>query len=410
LISVPITAGIIQNWKNLVDYHAAIASNSFWSVIASFSKTGNMYGWDASQNWPSLLSAYSRHLVEWVQVVEVTHSQDIHVKVSCDSDIVYKINHRMPSDDCGEEYFLIENRGACGYDIKLKEGSIDRQGIVIWHVDHTGFLGLDSEGKNVIGYDTQRAPSDKAWPGVHSRLSLLPADGQFELETNKNRGNEYDAFRKSTEHPTVAYMISNEGITKNNGEKLPYPNTKSIAKGSELHTGITIQVLSSANYTMTVRITLQDRNGVKVVTAPPTRAPVAVPTPPPVPPPKKQLILPTNPPMSGTSNGSTSQAANPTATVVTSPTKPPVQVGVVPTSNSGFVGTCGDSQWLEFEVGPGIGKSNSMYSQIKQCQFISNKPDEREDVFCVATDLQSDGGDKKVYEKCQKECPKYTGC
>jgi hypothetical protein len=370
-------------------------------------QTGNMYGWDTTQNWPSLLSAYSRHLVEWVEVVEVTYSQDIKVSVSCDSDIVYKIKHRMPSDDCGEEYFLIENRGACGYDIRLKEGTIDRQGIVIWHVDHTSLLGQNIEGTDVIGYDTQKPPTDAAWPGIHSRLSLLPADGQFELETNKNRGNEYDAFRKSKAHPQVAYKISNGGITKNNGQTLPYPNTKSIATGVEVATGITIEVLSPVNYTMTLRITLEDMNGVKVATAPPTPA-LAVPTLPPVPPPVSASFPTPSLPGSGTSGGTTAKAGNPTANVV-APTNPPVQAGV-PASNSGFAATCGDSQFLEFEVGPGVGNNDSGYSMIRQCKFISANLAEREEAFCTASDLKSVGGNKKVYEKCQKECPKYTGC
>lgn len=362
-----------------------------------------MFGWDASQNWPSLLSAYSRHLVGWVQVVEVTHSQDIQVSVSCDSDVVYKISHRMPSDDCGEEYFLIENRGACGYDIKLKERLIDRQGIVIWHVDHTGLLGQNSEGNDVIGYDTQKPPTDIAWPGVHSRLSLLPADGQFELETNKNLGNEYDAFRKSRNYPSVAYKISNQGITTNNGETLPYPNTKSIATGSEKGTGITIEVLSPASYKMSVRITLVDKNGVKIVAAPPTEAPIPVPSQPPVLPPMKFAEMPSS------RTGTAEKPSNPEVVEVATPQNPTVQ-GRVPTPMSGFVGTCGDSQSLQFEVGPGVGNNDSGYSQILQCKFISESPAEREDIFCVETDLRSVGGDKKVYEKCQKECSKYTGC
>ena len=165
------------------------------------------YGWDVSQNWPSLFSAYSRHMVGFVDVIDVEHSQTIQVTSSCDSDVVYRIKHRMASDDSGEEYFLIENRGACGYDLQLKAESVDRQGIVIWHVDHTMLLGQNIDGMDVIRYDSQKSPYDPAWPGVHSRVSLLCADGQFDLELNKNRGNEFDAFRKSTRQTNMSPIL-----------------------------------------------------------------------------------------------------------------------------------------------------------------------------------------------------------
>ena len=88
-------------------------SRLFWNVprlTILLSRFALQYGWDASQNWPSLLSAYSRHMLGWVHVKDVTYSQTFTVTSSCDSDTVYKISHRCASDTAGEEYFLIEVR------------------------------------------------------------------------------------------------------------------------------------------------------------------------------------------------------------------------------------------------------------------------------------------------------------
>jgi hypothetical protein len=394
-------------------------------------------------------------MIGWVKVVDVDYSQMINVKSSCDSDVVYRIKHRMQSDSSGEEYLLIENRGACGYDLKLKDGDVDRQGIVIWHVDHTKLLG-ELQGKDTIRYDTQKPPSDPAWPGIHSRVSVLPADGQFELETNKNRGNEWDAFRKHPLAPLAAHTISNSGIILNNGNTLPYPNTNSIANGVEIDTGIKIEVMSSASYTIPVKVTLTDESGNVILTSPtapptdpPTYAPTLPPTDPPTAPPTAgptplqataapTIIAtpvptaaataaptvaatspPTSPPTSGsllggggtesgTLGGTAAGDGNPTTNIGTTaaPTTPTSTVPPTEASESSFA--CDNSESVQFTVS-GVG-ADPIATIHRECKFISNKPDEREAEFCNADDISSATGTDKVYMKCQKECPTYTGC
>jgi hypothetical protein len=190
-----------------------------------------MYGWDTSQNWPGLLSAYSRHLLEWVEVIDVEYTQEITITAACDSDTIYRIKHRMASDNQGgAEYLLLENRYACGPDLKLLHDYKDRQGIAVWYVDHTMLLGQNA-GRDVVGYKTSKPPTDPAWPAVHSRVQLLQGDGEFEMENNKNRGNENDMLRVDTSGSRYrAFKMSNTGVFMNDGTTTrPYPNTKSIA-------------------------------------------------------------------------------------------------------------------------------------------------------------------------------------
>ncbi|KAG7364454.1 peptidase M6 [Nitzschia inconspicua] len=368
--------------------------------IGNWGFMGNMYGWDASQNWPSLLSAYSRHMLGWVQVVDVNYSQTITVISSCDSDKVYKISHRCASDSTGEEYFLIENRGACGYDLRLLQGNEDRQGIVIWHVDHTMLLGQNTDGSDVIQNDSHRAPSDPSWPGIHSRLSLLPADGKFELEKNMNTGNAGDAFRRDVADVLVAHTISNTGIKLNGGLSMSYPNTNSIATGVEKKTGITIEILDSAKYAMRVKITLEDENG-NVITQPPPSTPS--PTKGPVP------SLPQLTPVPGGGNGGNSgiqggSAQGKSMGIESAATNAPAKTGSEETTRQSSF-TCSNFPSEQFTV-TGVGK-DPFATIHRECQFISNNPSEREETFCNAIDERTN---QNVYMKCQKECPSITGC
>jgi hypothetical protein len=397
-----VTGDLWVRIKTLLFHASSVSGLDTQHILLS--PTGNMYGWDASQNWPSLLSAYSRHMLGWVNVVDITYSQTVTVTCSCDSDKVYKISHRCASDSAGEEYYLIENRGACGYDLKLLEGNEDRQGIVIWHVDNTMLLGQNQDGSDVVQDDSHLAPTDPSWPGIHSRLSLLPADGRFELENNQNRGNAGDAFRRDTSDVLVAHTISNTGIRLNGGLSMPYPNTNSIATGKEKNTGITIEVLGSARYDMEVKITLQDENG-KIITDPPPATPKPVNTPNPTPSPTQPA-----PSLASGNGGNSSIEGGPTQGLSTGTSSsgsgsPPAKPQSNKPANSSGSYTCSNVPSDQFTV---TGVGNDAFATIhRECQFISNNALDREEKFCNAVDERTN---KKVYEKCQKECPSITGC
>jgi len=144
----------------------------------------------------------------------------------------------MPED----EYLLIENQYACGFaaEHSLRGPSKYTGGIAIWHVDETKTL-------RHINHKTQGHPGDGKWPYNHYRVALLQADGEYNLEKNKNRGDHLDLFKLDPKNilersSSIAYKIGPKGITKNGGGTASHPNTNAYSTGREQHTGITITV------------------------------------------------------------------------------------------------------------------------------------------------------------------------
>lgn len=356
--------------------------------IGNWGFMGNMHGWDTSGNYPGLMSGYSRHLLGWLEVVDITFSQEVTVLSSCDSDKIYRITHRMASDEFGEEYFLIENRQPCGHDVQLLHDGRDRQGIIIWHVDNTGLLG-QVDGIDVILFNTGRAPTSPDWPKLHGRASVLQGDGLFDLENNVNKGDESDSFRVQSGAANIAKMISNEGVTMNDGSVKKYPNTKSIAYGEERETGITIEILDVPQNSMRVKVTLLDSSGASIDS-------------PPVP---ETTSVPNGQATQGPIAGSTFTQYSYTQAPATPTTNLPVPSPTVLPVAENVDYTCDNSEFEEFEV-TGLGENPSM-NIIKQCQFI--KPDKRDPMeWCNALDMWNNN--QPVYMKCQIECSIITGC
>ncbi len=86
---------------------------------------------------------------------------------------------KIPIDSSGDEYFLLENRQAAGFDRDLP-GS----GLLIWHVDN------------------RKSSNRREWyPGLdprqHFQVALVQADGAWDLEHRNNRGDGGDPFQSS---------------------------------------------------------------------------------------------------------------------------------------------------------------------------------------------------------------------
>lgn len=193
------------------------------------------------------------------------------------------ITHNMPRG----EYFLIEYRGDCGFDAELRhygdDRGRDRKGAAVWHVDESNLM-------SGITYTSEGYPGDGKNPRMHYKVALAQADGDWDLEKGLNRGDGTDLFRKSNDpwSAKVAYKISSQGLTLNNGEVLGGVSTKSYAQsGAEKYTGITIE-FGEATSTMTMKVTLDGAPKpapTKAPTLPPptTRPPTPYPTPVPTP-------------------------------------------------------------------------------------------------------------------------------
>ena len=238
------------------------------------------------------MGAWSKSKLGWVNVVRITDPGTYLVSQACTSNTVYRLDHKMPDG----EYLLIENRYPCGFDSELwhesKSPGRHRHGIAIWHID-------ESNLNSAVGYQSEGYPGGPGYPKLHYMVALEQADGHFDLEKGYNRGDSTDLFRRSTysEQAGTAYRIAPNGVTLNNGNTEPYPNTNSYANGEIRNTGIELEFGEAAS-TMTMKVIIDGRSGATPKpspspTPPPTSSPTLAPTPLPTPPP---TLAPTPPP------------------------------------------------------------------------------------------------------------------
>ncbi|MGN7760914.1 M6 family metalloprotease domain-containing protein [Paenibacillus sp. 22594] len=119
---------------------------------------------------PSPICAYQRKLVGWYdnEVILNEHSGKINVKHG-DYNTIYKYN-----TDKEQEYFLVENRANIDLDKHLTSS-----GLAIYHCD---ILGSNE-------YQDGTATR-------HYQVALMQADGNLDLERDRNRGDRTDLFGK----------------------------------------------------------------------------------------------------------------------------------------------------------------------------------------------------------------------
>jgi hypothetical protein len=117
------------------------------------------------------MSAFVRERIGWITPIEIVEDGYYPLQAAEASGQVYKI-YLWGQD----EYLLIENRQPILWDTDMEGG-----GIVIYRYD--GFLS----DQKTRGY-----PGHANWPKEHYMLSVLQADGLYEIEQGINGGNSGD--------------------------------------------------------------------------------------------------------------------------------------------------------------------------------------------------------------------------
>ena len=217
----------------LPDLYGSVDGNG----IGSYDLMSNHWGFPTlykdSQIYPPILSAWTKMKVGWVEPILINNSGTFIIEASQYSEDIYRIN----MDEAGTEYLLIENRQAVGFDSFLPQG-----GLAIWHIDETA--------SNIEGYPGQNE-GGIPWPfnQQHYKVSLLQADGAYDLENARNNGDKFDLFHADGVDflaPSFTYLDG------------PHPNTDSYKEQMPSRTGTWINQISKSGHFMSFNVNFMD--------------------------------------------------------------------------------------------------------------------------------------------------------
>ncbi|KAL7577278.1 hypothetical protein ACA910_002022 [Epithemia clementina (nom. ined.)] len=195
-----------------------IMSTGFIGGIGDFGLMASLRGpGKTSGDAPGSVSAYTKELIGWADVVVIGEDGSFDIEDVAISDQVYRIDHGYKTG----EYLLIENRQKKNFDKNMYAS-----GIVIYHVD-------ENKDGNVAG---SAAPGDSDWPSNHYRVAVVQKDGLFELEKGLNSGDANDFF---------TYYDS---LTPSGGNIKIQPNSDSYYNGP---TGVSIRIETQSQPIMT---------------------------------------------------------------------------------------------------------------------------------------------------------------
>jgi M6 family metalloprotease-like protein len=150
---------MICHWPDLYDYGGESYGVGRWCIMASITSGTN----------PQEPCAYMKTFSNWSVVNLLTIPQTNLPVVASSTNVCYKFQH--PS--AANEYFLIENRRKTGRDSGLPDS-----GLAIWHIDT---LGSNN--------------NEQMTPELHYKVTLVQADGRWDLERKVNRGDTGDLWK-----------------------------------------------------------------------------------------------------------------------------------------------------------------------------------------------------------------------
>ena len=188
------------------------------SGIGSWGLMANSWDFNFTQLCPPHFSPWSKVELGWYTPTVIEGPGTYNIGQAATNPEVFRIDAGYPS----QEYLMIENRQNAGFDCTIPQG-----GLVVWHID-------DSTGLNTEGY-----PGQSGWPGNgnHYRVAVLQADGDYDLENDRNRGDSGD-----THHGAGVDAI---GPGPGN-----HPNTDAYKNGNIIVTGHVISDISPSGSSM----------------------------------------------------------------------------------------------------------------------------------------------------------------
>jgi immune inhibitor A len=210
------------------EFGHALGLPDFYDTVYSSEGVGN-YSMMAGGSWmrypdaavyggnsPTHFDPFSKIFLGWVNPVEVKQEDGVQTitlppvnKANADNAIV---KMEVPGSN-GTEYFLFENVQQDGFNQGLIRQGKDSKGLLAWHVDENVINLYQTAGfrpNNVENWMNKRFQfnqSQTASSGdvvTHYGLSVLQADGKYDLEKNLNRGDAADFFKTGSKLTPVS--------------------------------------------------------------------------------------------------------------------------------------------------------------------------------------------------------------
>ncbi|MEH7384878.1 M6 family metalloprotease domain-containing protein [Bacillus sp. JJ1521] len=239
---------------DLYDYGYDSEGVGMFSLMAGGSYGRDMQDRNYSGNTPVHLDAWSKTYLGFAEPKEVIKNQTLTLKpVETNADI-YKVV--VPGSD-GREYFLLENRQQRGFDAGLEYNADgqDLHGLVVYHVVEDILARNFSRPNEAQNWDLNhlgqsQVPVNPSNGERHYAVSVVQADGQFDLEKYLNDGDSGDVFPGKNK----VTSISDKG---NVG-----PNTTSLYKWAQKGTQTGIQfdnIVEQKDGTVTLKVTFNKK-------------------------------------------------------------------------------------------------------------------------------------------------------
>ena len=144
-------------WPDLYDYDGDSRGVGRFCVMCNVTSSTN----------PQEPCAYLKYDAGWTDVSElITYGAGL--VATADSNAIYKYSHPTLAN----EYYLVENRQKTGRDLLIPDA-----GLAIWHID--------TNGNN---------SNQEMTPSSHYLVTLVQADGDWDLENNMNSGDNTDLW------------------------------------------------------------------------------------------------------------------------------------------------------------------------------------------------------------------------
>ena len=173
--------------------------------------------WNGGGDVPAHPSAWCKVNQGWSTVTNVTANGTINIPDVKSSRNVYRV---WTNGASGAEYFLLENRQRTGYDAQIPS-----DGLLIWHID-----------------ENQSGNTDEN----HYKVGLVQADGQRDLEMDRNQGDTGDPYPGAD---------ANTALTPSST-----PSSNSYAGAN---TNVSITNISPSGATMMATVTVTSKSVVK---------------------------------------------------------------------------------------------------------------------------------------------------